>query len=164
MQQLLHLLSSHTYLAGKKTIFAKVKGLFRKEQAPSSSAAVGKAPVQALPLSVSESKEIAELVHAWVRGKGYRLPHRTIAEAASNIGTNSVMLHRYFINCMGQDFRAWRTALRIEDAKRLLIEEPSLSCAEVARIVGIHDRSNFLRQFVLLTGCTPDQWRKKQQA
>ena len=107
---------------------------------------------------------MAALVQAWVRKKGYRLPHRTIAEAAESIGTTSVLLHRYCIHCLGQDFRAWRTSLRIEDAKKIMKEEPDLLPSKVARMVGIQDRSNFFRQFTAETGLTPDQWRKKHGA
>ena len=115
----------------------------------------------ARPISASEAREVAILVQHWVKGKGYRLPHRTLQEAAECIGTDSVMLHRYCINSLGMDFRAWRTSLRIEDAKKLLSEEPSLSAARIARIVGINDRSNFFRQFTEITGESPDEWRKK---
>ena len=115
----------------------------------------------AKPMSPNEAREIGVLVHEWVRAKGYRLPHRTLQEAAENIGTDSVKLHRYCINSLGMDFRAWRTSLRMEDAKKLLTEEPSLPASQVARIVGINDRSNFFRQFTSITGVTPEQWRKE---
>ena len=146
-------------MAGKKNILDKVKGLFRKEQAPLSSAR-DQVPPRALPLSAAESRKISALLHAWVNDKGYRLPHRNVADAAAHIGTTSVLLHRYCINCLGQDFRAWRTALRIEDAKRMLIEDPDTPAAKIGAIVGITDRSNFFRQFMEMTGQSPDQWRK----
>ena len=138
-----------------------MRSLLHKEQAslPMGAAPSAKPPL-ARPLSVEESKHVAELLHKWVKAKGYRLPHRTMIEAAENIGTTSVMLHRYSVNCLGQDFRAWRTALRIDDAKKILLEEPGLSSARVAAMVGIQDRSNFLRIFTESTGQTPDQWRK----
>ena len=116
--------------------------------------------LQARSLSTEESRHIAELLHRWVLAKGYRLPHRTMVEAAKNIGTDSVTLHRYCVNCLGKDFRAWRTELRIEDAKKLMMEEPGPSVSKIAAMVGVQDRSNFLRIFSESTGQTPDKWRK----
>ena len=143
-------------MAGKKGILSKVKGLFRKKGQASSTSRV--VPL-AKPISQEEAREVGVLVHEWVRTKGYRLPHRTLQEAAENIGTNSVKLHRYCINTLGMDFRAWRTSLRIADAKKLLTEDPDLPASQIARIVGINDRSNFFRQFTLITGLTPEEWR-----
>lgn len=148
-------------MAGKKTIIAKVRGLFRKKEQAPSSRPDGRVSPMARSISASEAREVGILVQQWVNCKGYRLPHRTIREAAESIGTDSVKLHRYCINSLGMDFRAWRTSLRIEDAKKLLREEPSISAARIARIVGITDRSNFLRQFTESTGSTPEKWRRE---
>ena len=115
----------------------------------------------ARPISPDDAREVGVLAQTWVNNKGYRLPHVTLQEAAQDIGTTSVKLHRYCINSLGMDFRAWRTSLRIEDAKKLMKEDPTLSSAQVARIVGIKDRSNFFRQFASVTGDTPEQWREK---
>ena len=152
-------------MAGKKGILTKVKGLFRKKgQAPSSplssSSSSSHVPPLAKPMSAGEAREIGILVHEWVRAKGYRLPHRTMQEAAKSIGTDSVKLHRYCVNSLGMDFRAWRTGLRVEDAKKIMAEDPSIPASHVARMVGIMDRSNFFRQFTLITGMSPDDWRK----
>ena len=138
-----------------------MKGLFRKKEQAASSYPDGRVSPMARPISASEAREVGVLVQQWVRAKGYRLPHRTLQEAADNIGTSSVKLHRYCINSLGMDFRAWRTSLRIEDAKRLLIEEPEMSSSQIARMVGVQDRSNFFRQFTEITGLSPDKWRQK---
>ena len=114
----------------------------------------------ARPISASEAREVGVLVQQWVNSKGYRMPHRTLQEAAESIGTDSVKLHRYCINSLGMDFRAWRTSLRIEDAKKLLMEEPALPSSQIARMVGVKDRSNFFRQFTEITGSSPDKWRQ----
>lgn len=138
-----------------------MKGLFHKrEQAPSSGEVERVSPM-ARPISSYDAREVGVLVQQWVKNRGYRLPHRTLQEAAENIGTTSVKLHRYCLNSLGMDFRAWRTSLRIEDAKKIMTEEPSLPVSQVGRIVGINDRSNFFRQFSLATGVTPDKWRQE---
>jgi AraC-like DNA-binding protein len=41
-----------------------------------------------------------------------------------------------------------------------MAEEPSVLASHVARMVGIMDRSNFFRLFTIITGMSPDDWRK----
>lgn len=111
------------------------------------------------PLRNTEGLEAA--LERWVAEKGYRKPHRTVNETAGELGTDGVRLHHYFNERMHVDFRTWRTRLRLEDAKRLLVEEPGTTAAEIARRVGFSNRSNFSRQFLASTGLTPAQWRKE---
>ena len=98
---------------------------------------------------------------AWLLDKGWREPVRTVGEAAERLGTNSETLNGYFERRVGLDFRTWRTRLRLEDAKRMLKEHPERQAAETARLVGFSNRSNFARQFLAYTGCTPAQWIEK---
>ena len=79
---------------------------------------------------------------------------------ATELGTSKEVLHMYFTTRMGMDFKTWRTGLRIEEAKRLLIENRELSTNVIGEIAGFSDRSNFHRQFVKIVGCSPRQWRE----
>lgn len=98
---------------------------------------------------------------AWVAQGGWRLPRRTLSEAAADLGTDTVTLHHYFQGRTGLDFRTWRTRLRLEEAARLLVEEPETKVLDIAERVGFSNRSNFSRQFLAYTGMTPAQWRGK---
>lgn len=98
---------------------------------------------------------------AWVAQGGWRLPRRTLSEAAADLGTDTVTLHHYFQERTGLDFRTWRTRLRLEEAARLLVEEPETKVLDIAERVGFSNRSNFSRQFLAYTGMTPAQWRRK---
>ena len=76
------------------------------------------------------------------------------------MGVTPLQLHRYCLRELGMDFRTWRTSLRIEEAKRLLLAEPKTRISVIARRVGIIDRSNFSRLFKEHTGYLPSDWRK----
>lgn len=117
-----------------------------------------------LTLSSAQIARTEALLDAWVKGKGYRLPLRTLHDAAPRIGVSPVFLHRYFQQVKGSDFRTWRMHLRIEDAKVQLLEEPDTPASTIARRVGIQDRSNFSHQFLSCTGMTPLQWRRQAKA
>ena len=95
----------------------------------------------------------------WLKDKGWRTPVRTVGEAAERLGTDSKTLYYYFERRVGMDFRTWRTRLRLEDAMRLLREEPDTPALDIAERVGFSNRSNFSRQFLAYTGLTPGQWR-----
>lgn len=102
---------------------------------------------------------LEKALDAYVKDKGWRKPVRTVGEAAERLGTDTHTLHRYFQERVGVDFRTWRTRLRLEDAKRLLLGNPGMQAAEAGRRAGFSNRSNFARQFQDYTGLTPAQWR-----
>ena len=81
-------------------------------------------------------------------------------EIAAELGTTKEALHHYFMVKKGIDFKSWRTELRIEEAKRMLIENKEFSINIIGEMSGFSDRSNFHRQFVKLVGCSPKQWRE----
>ena len=136
--------------AGKKSFKDLFKSLFpQREQALSS-----------LMLLPEEEAALEARLQTWVKNKGYRLPHRTLMEAAQSIGTSYPILYRYF-SADARDFRTWRTALRIQDAMEQMKAEPDTPISTISRRVGFSDRSNFARLFKAHIGLTPYQWRKE---
>ena len=107
---------------------------------------------------------LEESLKVYVDKQGWREPVRTVGDAAERLGTDTRTLHRYFRERMGVDFRTWRTRLRLEDAMRLLSDNPALQPAAAARISGFSNRSNFSRQFLAYTGLTPAQWRDSRSS
>ena len=135
--------------AGKISVKDLFKSLFpSREQA-----------LSLLPLSPEEEARVEARLQTWVDNKGYRLPQRTLMEAAESIGTTYPILYRYFA-AEGTDFRTWRTALRIEDAMAQMKAEPDTPISTISRRVGFSDRSNFARLFKEHIGLTPFQWRQ----
>ena len=95
----------------------------------------------------------------WLAEKGWN-QKLNFDEVSAKLGLRkdqiSLFVHHYY----GQNFLSWRRKLRIEEAKRLLLEDKSIPAALVGEAVGITDKSNFRRQFKELTGCTPVEWRE----
>ena len=106
-------------------------------------------------------ERLEKALESWQARKGWREPVRTLGEAAELLGTDTGTLYAYFRERIGLDFRTWRTRLRLEDAKRMLAENPLLPPADAARLCGFSNRSNFSRQFLAYTGQTPAEWQKK---
>ena len=105
-------------------------------------------------------ERLEKALEAWQARQGWREPVRTVGEAAERLGTDTGTLYAYFRDRIGLDFRTWRTRLRLEDAKRMLADNPLLPPADAARLCGFSNRSNFSRQFLAYTGQTPTEWQK----
>ena len=149
-------------LAGKRSFKESFRSLFKPSEQASSFPVSQQALPQAkpvIPILPQTVRRLDKLVSKWVEGKGYRMPDRTIEDAARRIGTDSATLYRYF-QTRGEDFRTFRSRLRLEDAKVMLLEDRESSAAVIGQRVGFNDRANFTHQFKSYTGFTPDAWRK----
>lgn len=107
----------------------------------------------------AQVKRLERALEKWVKQKKFSEYDKSREEVAVELGTTREILHMYFTMHKGIDFKSWRTGLRVEEAKRLLLENKELSTNVIGEIAGFSDRSNFHRQFVRLVGCTPKQWR-----
>ena len=111
-------------------------------------------------INESEFKKLEVALQQWVSQKRYREYDKSREEIARELNTTKEILHHYFISRKGVDFKTWRTELRIEEAKRLLLRDKDTSTNIIAEASGFSDRSNFHRQFVKIVGCSPKQWRE----
>ena len=129
-------------------------------------------PVQEEQARIPKRKEepvlIAETVkrrldlslEEWVSQKRYCEYGRSREEIALDLDVTREDLNAYFAAVVGMDFNTWRSGLRINEARRLLLEDRMLPVNLVAELSGFSDRSNFHRQFVRHTGCSPKHWRE----
>lgn len=107
----------------------------------------------------AEFARLERSLEVWVAQKNFREYGKSREEVAKEMGTTKEILHHYFTVKKGVDFKSWRTELRIDEAKRLLLKDKTVSINIVAEMSGFSDRSNFHRQFVKIVGCSPKQWR-----
>ena len=111
-------------------------------------------------ITEQELNRIEHALDKWVKEKRYREYDKTREQIAKELNTSKEMLHLFFVTRMSVDFKTWRTRLRIEEAKLLLLENQEMSINIVAELSGFSDRSNFHRQFTKIVGCSPKQWRE----
>ena len=104
-------------------------------------------------------RKIEKALEVWVQEKRYREYDKTREEIADELHTSKEFLHLYFVTRKRVDFRTWRTELRIEDAKKMLLEDKNTSTNIIGELSGFSDRANFYRQFVKIVGCSPKEWR-----
>ena len=106
-----------------------------------------------------EFHKLDKALAEWVEQKLYCEYAKSREETARELNTTKEMLYHYFQVKKGIDFKTWRTQLRIEEAKKLLLENKDVSTNIIGEAAGFSDRSNFHRQFVKFVGCSPKQWR-----
>lgn len=109
--------------------------------------------------TTNDSVRLEKALERWVEAKKYCELDQTREEIAKELRTTKEFLQLYFTTKVGMDFRTWRTQLRVEEAKRLLLVNKEASIQIIAEASGFSDKSNFHRQFVKMVGCSPKEWR-----
>lgn len=113
-------------------------------------------------MTTKEEKQLTERLDKWVEKKRYRDHNKTLDEIVQELGTTRAKLSRYMETHFNTNFRAWRNSLRIEEAKRMLLDT-NLSVTSILNAVGYSDRSNFHNHFTSSVGMTPAQYRNKHK-
>ena len=108
----------------------------------------------------AEFRKLEDALNHWVKEKRFREYDKSREEIVQELHTTKEVFHLYFATVKGVDFKTWRTGLRIEEAKKLLLENKGVSTNIIGEVAGFSDRSNFYRQFVKIVGCSPKQWRE----
>ncbi len=108
-----------------------------------------------------EFKKLAVNLATWIEEKKYREYEKTREQIAAELDCSKEILQLYFMTVVKKDFRNWRSELRIEDAKKMLLEDKKASPQYIGEMCGFSDRSNFHKTFVKLVGCSPKEWRDK---
>ena len=99
-------------------------------------------------------------IKKWVDKKNYVISDVSTESIAESLDTDIYTFREYFRQVVGEDFRTWRQRLRIEEACRIMTENPSMSYEIVAETVGINDRSNFKKSFLKFKGVSPNEWKR----
>lgn len=106
--------------------------------------------------------EIADKIREWCDADGYVQAGLTIKELADMLHTNRTYLSKYINATYDTSFRDWITGLRIDYAKRLLVENPQLTIADISEKSGFQSPSHFIRLFKENTNCSPAKWRRAE--
>ena len=81
---------------------------------------------------------------------------------AQQIHTNRTYLSEYINTVYQQSFRDWIAGLRIEYAKRLMLEQPHLKMLEISVASGFLSLSHFTKTFSEKENCSPARWSRNQ--
>ena len=97
----------------------------------------------------------------WVESKAYMCEQFTIEELAAKLYTNKTYLSSFIREEYGMNFSGWIAHLRIEEAKRMMRENPDQKLIDVAFNVGFSSLAYFSSVFSKIEGVSPSVWLKK---
>lgn len=96
-----------------------------------------------------------------LKNKYYCQSGVNIEDLAKKLNIGRTTLSNLINREESMNFNSWINRLRIEDSKKLLIDNPEFTIAIISELVGYTEQANFSRQFKLITGESPLYWRKK---
>jgi len=104
---------------------------------------------------------VEEAVDRWIARGGYRESGINLPAAAEAIGVPRYLLSAWLKTDEQRTYSSWMTALRIEEAQRVIKAHPDWNNETIAAHCGFADRSYFQRKFKELTGITPAQYTQQ---
>ena len=93
--------------------------------------------------------------------KPYMRQNLTLDQVAEEMKIAPKMLSLHLNNIYQLNFNAWINTLKIEEAKRLLVENMEMPASEIAIRCNYNDAATFAKVFKKVTGLTPIQYRKE---
>ncbi len=80
-------------------------------------------------------------------------------DLARQCGITVHQLSQIINDGLGKNFFEWVAAYRVDEAKRLLKDQPNIKVEEIAEQVGYNSKSSFNTVFKKNTGLTPSEFR-----
>lgn len=119
------------------------------------------ADVVATESPVESSPVVLALVNKWLTTGHQFKAGITADEISSEMGVSRQELKRYIQSQRYPKIGSWLAALRIEEAKRLLLSCPDYSHDAIAEQCGFSSREYFQTCFRNIVGMPPMQWQKE---
>ena len=121
-----------------------------------------------LPESQQQEQEgtestIDRIVTEWTgrADKPYLKESITIMQVADQMGLSTRLLSNYINNVKGRNFNAWINFLKVEETKRVLLEDRSRPLGEIAYEMGFTDSASLSKIFKSIEGIPPSVYRQR---
>lgn len=103
---------------------------------------------------------IASRLETWIGENGFTKPGLTLEDLSNVLETNRTYLADYIKTSYGLSFREWITGLRLEYAKKGLMQHPEMTVSAISEDAGFMSLSYFTKIFTEKTGFSPAKWRR----
>lgn len=125
--------------------------------------------IDSLPETFNEEESQPAIVNDEIKGKlEYWIDSQekhfcregiTLAEVAKETNISPRALSVYINKNKGMNFRRWINTLRIEEAKRMMANNPEEKITYIAMLCGFADLASFSKVFHTIEGCSPMEYR-----
>lgn len=106
-----------------------------------------------------EQQRVERAVRRWVERRRYAAAGLSLQGVADDMGVPRTLLTEWLRTVKDTYFSKWLTALRIQEAQRLMKAHPDWDNGQIAEATGFSSRSYFQRCFHDVIGMTPSEWR-----
>ena len=121
--------------------------------------------IESLQLIPDERRDfIQKSLDDWCANLGYKDCNVNILTLSRTLCISKNELSQFFDQCLHSNFRIWLNEIRLNAAKKMMLEYPDYSNDIVSAECGFSARTYLYRIFKSKEGCTPTEWREEQVA
>ena len=118
--------------------------------------------IESLQLITDERKDfIQKSLDDWCANLGYKDCNVNILTLSRTLCISKNELSQFFDQCLHSNFRIWLSEIRLNAAKKMMLEYPDYSNDIVSAECGFSARTYLYRIFKSKEGCTPTEWREE---
>ena len=163
--------------------YVPTEELLYKEEQSNSSAIIGKKemggvntisdnqqnssdnPTKPLLLISDERRAfIQKSLDDWCANMGYKDSNVNMLMLSRSLCISKNELSQFFDQCLHTNFRIWLSEIRLNAAKKMMLEYPDYSNDIISAECGFSCRTHLYRIFKNKEGCSPTEWRVSQNA
>ena len=115
-----------------------------------------------LRLSEERRNFIQNSLDQWCMDLGYKDCNVNILTLSRTLYISKNELSQFFDQCLHSNFRIWLSEIRLNAAKKMMLEYPDYSNDIISAECGFSCRTHLYRIFKTKEGCSPTEWRDFQ--
>lgn len=140
-------------------IYSTEQILFRKSPLEELNTEIAEENSEQQEISSAEQKKL----EAWMqKEKPYLNPNFQLMDLRAVLPMNRTYLSQFINSTYGCSFYQFTNTYRIEEAKRIMRENPDMKMADVASLSGFASQTVFSQVFSKETGISPLKWNKER--
>ena len=116
-----------------------------------------KKPLQ--QLSEERRNFIQNSLDQWCMDLGYKDCNVNMLTLSRTLCISKNELSQFFDQCLHSNFRIWLSEIRLNAAKKMMLESPDYNNDIISAECGFSCRTHLYRIFKTKEGCSPTEWR-----
>ena len=146
-----------TFIALGSSYIPTEELLDKEENIQRCGGANGEKPLQ--QLSEERRNFIQNSLEQWCMDLGYKDCNVNMLTLSRTLCISKNELSQFFDQCLHSNFRIWLSEIRLNAAKKMMLEYPDYSNDIISAECGFSCRTHLYRIFKTKEGCSPTEWR-----
>ena len=148
------------YVYRSRQQFIPTEELLDKEEESQRCGGAKEKPLQ--QLSEERRNFIQNSLDQWCMDLGYKDCNVNMLTLSRTLCISKNELSLFFDQCLHSNFRIWLSEIRLNAAKKMMLEYPDYSNDIISAECGFSCRTHLYRIFKTKEGCSPTEWRDFQ--